>query len=640
MNGNNTIEIPCLITNCTQLQNMNLNLTGHFALDNDINCSDTVNWNSGQGFDPVGNSTNYPNNLFIGTFDGRNHTITGLYINRSSTQNVGLFGYTYTGAEIKNVGLEDVNITGDYYVGGLVGQAPYTKIIRSYTTGNVYGAGPLVGGLAGHLAQNEISDCYSTCNVKGTYDIGGLVGRNYLGNIINNSYATGNVNATIQDVGGLVGDNSGNISNSFSTGNVSYNASQYPSRGGLVGYNSGSYEIVNCYWNNKTGNPSHCWTDTFGNSSDGCTAIPDNEPYFFNVNSPPMANWSYPPWDDFCHNKGYMPLEWENITNVSECREYTILPPIYTEFENDSRTTNFSDVPDLTNVTNMTLANQYGRIHFPADYGVDASGEDYDANIEIGDNFISVDTPELHSTFNASVNLTLNNVNCPIIIYYGAGVYTTAQDIINEGNICNESSNPSCTNINCTNNILNFTVSHFTGFASGPTTNLIIWDETDSGMPFGDQTKYPSDNVKFFANYTNATGVIQGANCIINFSDGSANMSWNSSGFYEYNRSFSSFGVYDWNVTCNKTGYNTLTANDTVTITPPQPKCGNTITTDTTLTEHLKNSTNGTICPGHGLIIGANDIVLDCQGYNITGDGGSGDYGINITGYNNKYNWI
>ena len=58
------------------------------------------------------------------------------------------------------------------------------------------------------------------------------------------------------------------------------------------------------------------------------------------------------------------------------------------------------------------------------------------------------------------------------------------------------------------------------------------------------------------------------AACIINFTDSTNNaMSWNSSGFYEYNRSFSSSGTFDFNVTCNRSGYSTLTANDTISIT-------------------------------------------------------------------------
>ena len=48
-------------------------------------------------------------NKFTGTFDGQGYKITHLYINRPSTNYVGLFGYAGSGSEIKDVGLEEVD---------------------------------------------------------------------------------------------------------------------------------------------------------------------------------------------------------------------------------------------------------------------------------------------------------------------------------------------------------------------------------------------------------------------------------------------------------------------------------------------------------------------------------------------------
>ena len=53
--------------------------------------------------------------------------------------------------------------------------------------------------------------------------------------------------------------------------------------------------------------------------------------------------------------------------------------------------------------------------------------------------------------------------------------------------------------------------------------------------------------------------------------------------------------------------------------------CGDTITTDTTLTSDL------TDCVGNGLIISSDNITLDCQGHTIDSDG-SGSYGIVVGG--------
>jgi filamentous hemagglutinin family protein len=95
-----------------------------------------------------------------------------------------------------------------------------------------------VGGLVGDN-YGSISNSYSTGAVTGTTDIGGLVGQNY-GGSISNSYSTGAVTGTT-DIGGLAGFNNGVISNSYSTGAATGTATV----GGLVGQNYGS--ISNSY---------------------------------------------------------------------------------------------------------------------------------------------------------------------------------------------------------------------------------------------------------------------------------------------------------------------------------------------------------------------------------------------------------
>ena len=124
-----------VIINCTELQAMQDSLSGDYILANDIDCSETINWNGGLGFEPIGDGTN----KFTGTFDGQGHTISDLYINSNAESDVGLFGYIDTGASISNVGLVNVDISGDDYVGGLVGYNFEGTITNSYATGNVNG---------------------------------------------------------------------------------------------------------------------------------------------------------------------------------------------------------------------------------------------------------------------------------------------------------------------------------------------------------------------------------------------------------------------------------------------------------------------------------------------------------------------
>jgi len=160
--GNGTVGNPYQISTVDQLQNMSGDLSVNYKLINDIDASDTINWNSNAGFEPIGRSSN----KFKGTFDGQGYEITGLYINRSSTDHVGLFGRTYR-SEIKNVGLVDVNITARNYVGGLVGSSYCgSAITQSYISGNVTGK-EQVGGLVGYINGGNLDQSYANVNMTG-----------------------------------------------------------------------------------------------------------------------------------------------------------------------------------------------------------------------------------------------------------------------------------------------------------------------------------------------------------------------------------------------------------------------------------------------------------------------------------------
>jgi hypothetical protein len=224
---------------------------------------------------------------FSGVFDGNGHTISNLTIDSNGAGNdyLGLFGRAYSG-EIKNLGLEDVNIAGDdnsIYLGGLAGYIYDSNISNCYSTGNVSGGdnSDSLGGLVGsnyYGGGGSISDCHSTGNVTGgdgSQNLGGLVGDNTyiisncfssgavtggdnslrLGglvgfnndSIISDCYSTGTVSGGNNSslLGGLVGLNGGDISDCYSTGNVSGGDSSYY-LGGLVGYNNGG-NISNCF---------------------------------------------------------------------------------------------------------------------------------------------------------------------------------------------------------------------------------------------------------------------------------------------------------------------------------------------------------------------------------------------------------
>ncbi len=256
----------------------------HFLLIDDINLADYT----GTQFNIIGDANT--NNPFNGVFDGNDHKVWNFTWISTGRNNIGLFGYVGIGGQIKNLGLENVNINinaGDRsYVSGLVGKNYGGTITNCYSTGSVVGNATdlnFVGGLVGNNEAGTITNCYSTGSVIGTATdrnfVGGLVGGN--GDTITHCYSTGSVvgNATDRNfVGGLVGNNGGPVTNCYSTGDVNgmgdyvgglvgYNSdgvitNSYSSGsvsgggpvGGLVGYNDGM--IINCY---STGSVTGIW---------------------------------------------------------------------------------------------------------------------------------------------------------------------------------------------------------------------------------------------------------------------------------------------------------------------------------------------------------------------------------------------
>jgi filamentous hemagglutinin family protein len=228
------MEHSLTITNARQLQMMGMDLSESYTLANNIDLAAELADASGMwggsaaGFAPVGSNAT----RFTGSFDGQGHTIGHLTINRSSENNVGLFGYAGAGSDIRNVGLTDATLTGQNAVGALVGYNYLGAITSSYATGSVSGTDN-VGALVGYNYLGAITSSYATGSVSGTTYVGALVGYNRVG-AITSSYATGSVIGSGGYVGALVGYNLGAITSSYATGSVSGKDNV----GALVGYNS------------------------------------------------------------------------------------------------------------------------------------------------------------------------------------------------------------------------------------------------------------------------------------------------------------------------------------------------------------------------------------------------------------------
>jgi len=210
---------------------------------------------------------------FAGSFDGAGYAISGLALNRPDSM-LAMFGFlpapvtlnsVLVKPSVSNLGISSASITGNGYLGGLVGynygggvindthasvtivgsgnnvgglvgangneSHPAGSISNSYASGTISGS-EYIGGLIGYNYGATISNSYATVNSSGGNEIGGLIGFNY-GGTIHNSFATGNATATGDTAGGLVGaSSSGVIINTYATGNVSLAGTN---GGGLVG---------------------------------------------------------------------------------------------------------------------------------------------------------------------------------------------------------------------------------------------------------------------------------------------------------------------------------------------------------------------------------------------------------------------
>jgi len=241
-------DLPCgeyfEISAPAQLDGIRNNLSGCYKLMADISLASYYNWA------PIGT----PQEPFTGKIDGNGYKITGLKINRSEEQCVGLFG-SVQGGVIRRLALENVSVVGRNTVGGIAGRmTDGTLVANSYTTGSVSSFGVFSGGIVGQASSSTITNSFSKAIINfdsfivdnnvdpGPGPSGGIAG-SLVDSAVSNSYSSGTVLA-VNPAGGIVGLTSGSdIINSYSTGDV--NAVGGPS-GGIAGRMT-SGRIVNSY---------------------------------------------------------------------------------------------------------------------------------------------------------------------------------------------------------------------------------------------------------------------------------------------------------------------------------------------------------------------------------------------------------
>lgn len=154
----------------------NLPLDGNYRLSSDVDARATAAWDEGRGFEPVGTvAGGKPPLPFTGRLDGQGHVILGLAIHRPESNDVGLFTALGQDAQVVNLGLQDISVTGNNNVGGLGGQN-YGSVSSCFMKGNIEG-NAYVGGLVG-IQNGKLDKCYAMGAIKGDSRVGGLTGMN------------------------------------------------------------------------------------------------------------------------------------------------------------------------------------------------------------------------------------------------------------------------------------------------------------------------------------------------------------------------------------------------------------------------------------------------------------------------------
>ena len=245
-NGSYTVTSADGLMNVAKLVNggkTDINIT----LDKNIDLT-------GKDWTPIGTSFS---NKYTGTFDGGGHTIKGLTVT-TNDQFVGLFGSIGYAGTVKNVMMEDVQITSNRssgFAGGVAGYSDGT-IENCSVSGSVSGT-VYVGGVVGAQWNGSITGCSSSATVKGTVYVGGVAGQTNGGATLTACYATGNVIIEIAPKknisgGGLVGMNGGKgVRACYATGNVTSTGSSTGNVHifGLLGDNYTT--VTACYWKNN-----------------------------------------------------------------------------------------------------------------------------------------------------------------------------------------------------------------------------------------------------------------------------------------------------------------------------------------------------------------------------------------------------
>jgi len=321
--GNGTADNPFRIATCSELKEINNNLSAYYVLVSNIDCT-------GGTFSPLAAG----GTAFSGTLNGQDHSITnielvtgGLFgetngatienltlgsgsIIDSGSNTLGSFVGTATGTTLQNVHSSLTITEQQQYtdIGGLIGMVDTsTTISKSSFTGSITADNPddqYIGGLVGAVqdSTDTISDSYSTGAITLTpnptlVDVGGIIGRQENGlvqNVYSNDTISGLGGATYTGAGGLIGRiDGGNFSNSFSSSTLSGTIGANSYEGAAFGLNYATTN--NDYFDSYLAGTGTCSGINDGSGSCSAENNSNASPSYFQDNDTngPFSGWDF-----------------------------------------------------------------------------------------------------------------------------------------------------------------------------------------------------------------------------------------------------------------------------------------------------------------------------------------------------------
>jgi len=232
-----------------------------------VNDGDASDWEDGKEafykWMPIGSYEGHTDfrNAFMGTFNGKMHSISGLYTKRTGDANkmynwcAGLFGKTGESATVKNVKVLNSYFESPYY-SGVVGYSTGTSIDTVYTEAIVCATTGNTGGVVGSAKGGYINNIWFNGTVTNSGQFtGGIVGVVHDKVTLSNCLTTGEVKSTTQSyskyIGGLVGGVIGTVlvTDSISIPKTLSVVTESPCIGAIVGgvNKGGKTTVTNTY---------------------------------------------------------------------------------------------------------------------------------------------------------------------------------------------------------------------------------------------------------------------------------------------------------------------------------------------------------------------------------------------------------